>query len=167
MDIVNCSKADFDNILKQLDQYWEGADLERLSKIRHLHHPMMIYELGDNAYVIKDGSRVKAYLLGLFSKTEPVAYVHFIATHKHHKRRGLARALYHHFMEKAGKNGCTHLKAITTPTNEASIAFHTKIGMRLLGEPNASHVCVVRDYAGPGEDRVVFWKKLGEKITVS
>ena len=59
-------------------------------------------------------------------------------------------------MDVARARGGTALKAITTPTNHASIAFHTRLGMSLLGEPNADGIPVIRDYAGPGLDRVVF-----------
>src|SRR5207302_1485048 len=46
--------------------------------------------------------------------------------------------------------------AITSPSNVESIAFHTAMGMRMLGEPNDDGVKVIRSYAGPGNDRAVF-----------
>jgi hypothetical protein len=33
--------------------------------------------------------------------------------------------------------GCTELKAITTPGNKESIAFHRSLGMELTGKQNA------------------------------
>jgi hypothetical protein len=57
--------------------------------------------------------------------------------------------------------GCTKLKAVTDPSNANSIAFHAvKIGMEMQGVPNRDGVRVVKDYAGPGEDRVVFEKAI-------
>jgi hypothetical protein len=44
----------------------------------------------------------------------------------------------------------------SAPGNAHSIAFHTSLGMSLIGQPNADGIPVVQDYAGPGEDRVVF-----------
>ena len=57
--------------------------------------------------------------------------------------------------------GCGALKAITTPENAASIAFHRRLGMSLAGEPGPDGVPVVADYAGPGQPRVVFGKPIG------
>jgi GNAT superfamily N-acetyltransferase len=99
---------------------------------------------------------VIAYLFGLRSQTEPAGYVHLVAVREGYRRRGLARQLYRHFIEFARARGCREVKAITTPGNARSIAFHTALGMRMEGEPNAEGVPVVRDYSGPGEDRVVF-----------
>jgi L-amino acid N-acyltransferase YncA len=68
--------------------------------------------------------------------------------------------LYEHFIEFAKQKGCTELKAITTPTNKVSIAFHRSIGMELSGEPDEEGTPVVRDYGGPGIHRVVFHKRI-------
>jgi hypothetical protein len=68
--------------------------------------------------------------------------------------------LYEHFEAIARKRGCTKLKAITTPGNLASIAFHKRIGMKLLGEENTEGVEVVKDYSAPGQHRVVFEKQI-------
>jgi L-amino acid N-acyltransferase YncA len=60
----------------------------------------------------------------------------------------------------AKHKGCVELKAITSQNNEISIAFHRSLGMELLGEPNEEGIPVMRDYAGPGNDRVVFKKDI-------
>lgn len=52
------------------------------------------------------------------------------------------------------------MKAVTTPSNAGSIAFHQSLGMEPLGEPGADGVPVVADYAGLGASRVVFWKAI-------
>ena len=105
MVITRCSKADFDQILHDIVDFW-GSD-----RTLHLHHPTCLYEFGNTAYVSKE-------------------------------------------------EGCTELKAITTPTNYASIAFHQGLGMELLGKPNEEGIPVVQDYSGPGLHRVVFSKRL-------
>jgi hypothetical protein len=60
----------------------------------------------------------------------------------------------------ARRHGCRHVKAITTPSNSGSIAFHKSLGMQLLGESNADGIPVVPDYAGRGASRVIFWKSI-------
>lgn len=142
--------ADFHSIIEQHATYWD-SDLTL-----RLHHPIFIHEFGDTAFVIREGTAIAAYLLGLYAQTGPVAYVHMVAVHPDHRRRRLAHRLYDHFIELARARGCTHLKATASPLNELSIRFHTGIGMTAEGEMLDSGVPVVRDYLRPGHDRVVF-----------
>jgi ribosomal protein S18 acetylase RimI-like enzyme len=150
VEITQCTKADFDQILRDIVDFW-GSD-----RTLPLHHPFLIHEFGDTAFVMKEDGTVVAYLFGFFSPTEPVAYVHLIGVRRSRQREGLGSHLYAHFMNLARARKCTAMKAVTTPDNAQSIAFHRRLGMQLLGEPNERGIPVVRDYRGPGEDRVVF-----------
>jgi GNAT superfamily N-acetyltransferase len=153
-EISLCTSEDYLQIIGELHEFWDGRDT------RALHHPFLIHEFGNSAFVIHDGSRVIAYLFGFLSQTEPVGYVHTIAVLASARRRRIAQRLFDHFVRFAQEHGCTHVKAITTPTNAGSIAFHKNLGMELLGEPNADGIRVVPDYAGRGVPRVVFWKAI-------
>ena len=153
-EISLCTPEDYFQILDELHEFWDGRDTHAL------HHPFLIHEFGNSAFVIRDGLQVLAYLFGFLSQREPVAYVHTIAVRASARRRRLARQLFDHFVEFARQHGCTHVKATTTPSNAGSIAFHQSRGMQLLGEPNAEGVPVVPDYAARGVSRVVFWKAI-------
>jgi len=154
MEITNCSKHDFDQILIEFKEFWDSE------RTLALHHPTLVNEFGDSAFVVKDGEKVVAYLFGFFSQTAPVAYVQLLAVRQGHRKLGLARRLYDHFSEYALEHGCTKLKAITSPVNTLSIAFHKSIGMMPVGEDICNSVPVIRDYSGPGKDRVVFMKDI-------
>ena len=154
IEVWSCTPEDYEQILDDLAEFWDGRDT------RHLHHPFLIREFGNSAFVIRSEGRVAAYLFGFVSQTEPVGYVHAVAVRASARRRHLAQHLFGHFIQFARRNGCRHVKAITTPSNLASIAFHKRLGMRLLGEPNADGTPVVADYAGRGASRVVFWKSI-------
>ena len=151
-DIQICTREDYDQILDELHEFWGARDA------RDFHLPLLIYEFGNSAFVIRRGAQIAAYLFGLLSQTEPVGYVHAIAVRASARRQGLAQALFGHFVQFARQHGCTHVKAITGPSNAVSIAFHKSLGMQLLGEPGSDGVPVVPDYAGRGAPRVVFWK---------
>ncbi len=153
-EISLCTPEDYFQILDELHEFWDGRDT------RSLHHPFLIQEFGNTAFVIRDGSQVLAYLFGFLSQSEPLGYVHTIAVRASARRRRLAQRLFDHFAGYARQRGCTHIKAITTPFNAGSIAFHKSLGMELLGEPNADGIPVVADYAGRGVPRVVFWKSI-------
>jgi ribosomal protein S18 acetylase RimI-like enzyme len=150
MTITNCTLEDFNEIFTDIADFW-GHE-----RTRYLHHPMYVREFGNTAYVIKDGDTIAAYLFGFLSQTGPTAYVKFVGVRSAYRRRGLARRLYEHFIDYAKAEGCTEIRAITSPANGDSIAFHRALGMELLGEPDEQGVPVIRDYAGPGRDRVVF-----------
>jgi GNAT superfamily N-acetyltransferase len=153
-EISPCTEQDYNQILDDLPEFWDGRDT------RYLHHPMLVREFGNSAFVIRDGALVVAYLFGFISQTAPVGYLHLIAVRASARRRRLGEALFAHFVHVVRRRGCKHIKAITTPANAGSVAFHKSLGMALLGEPNADGVPVVQNYAGRNEPRVVFWKAI-------
>ena len=156
MKVTNCTKQDFDQILLEFNQFWDN------DRTVALHRPTMIYEFGNSAFVIRDGDRVLAYLMGFLSQTEPVGYVQLLSVRRGCRKQGLARQLYGHFTKFALAHGCRQLKAITSPVNKLSIAFHKSIGMTLADDDTVDGVLVVKNYAGPGKDRVVFMKNIGQ-----
>jgi len=153
-DIQICTREDYDQILDELDEFWGARDA------RDFHLPLLIHEFGNSAFVIRRRGQIAAYLFGFLSQTGPVGYVHAIAVRASARRQGLAQALFGHFVKFARQHGCTHVKAITGPSNAGSIAFHKSLGMQLLGEPDRDGIPVVPDYAGRGAPRVVFWKAI-------
>jgi predicted GNAT superfamily acetyltransferase len=153
-EILTCSQQDYSQILDELHEFWGARDT------RHLHHPFRVHEFGNSAFVIRRESQVVAYLFGFISQTEPVGYVHTVAVRMSARRQHLAHQLFSHFVQFARLHGCKHVKAITTPSNLDSIAFHKSLGLQLLGEPNIDGIPMVPDYAGRGSPRVVFWKSI-------
>ena len=154
MEITLCTKADFDQILTEIVDFWGDE------RTLFLHHPMFINEFGNSAFVIKEDEQIIGYLFGFLSQTEAVGYIHAVGVRLTRQRQGLGRRLYDHFSEFARSKGCKELKALTSLGNATSIAFHKGIGMEMLGEPNEEGTPVVRDYSGPGIDRVVFHKQI-------
>jgi GNAT superfamily N-acetyltransferase len=161
MRIEQCTPADYNQILSHLDEFW-GSD-----RTGALHHPMFVREFGKSAFVARDDDVVAGFLFGFRSPGEPVGYVNLVAVREGYRRRGLGRLLYEQFIRFALAEGCREVKAITTPGNAHSIAFHTALGMHMLGEPADVGVLVVRDYSGPGEDRVVFRMPIGGAISTA
>lgn len=155
MEITNCTKQDFDQIIHEFDQFWDH------DRTLILHHPTLINEFGNSAFVIKDKKKVLAYLFGFISQTAPVGYVQLLSVRRGHRKQGLARQLYDHFTVFALAHGCKQLKAITSPVNTLSIAFHKSIGMMPVGDNIVDGVPVIKDYSGPGKDRVIFKKDIG------
>ena len=156
MEITNCSKQDFDQILTEFKEFWDS------DRTLALHHPTLINEFGNSAFVIRDGHKVVAYLFGFLSQTSPTGYIQLLSVRQGYRKQGLARQLYAHFNGFALAHGCTKLKAITSPTNSLSIAFHKSIGMMPTGKDSVNGIPVIKDYSGPGRDRVIFMKDINQ-----
>ena len=102
MDISLCTKADFDQIITEIADFW-GSE-----RTKSLHNPVFLYEFGNTAYVVKEGNAVVGYLFGLLSQTAPVAYVKLVGVRSSHQKRGIGRYLYEYFIEFA-KIGRAHV----------------------------------------------------------
>lgn len=151
MKIDCATMSDFNYIIEHIADYW-GND-----RTLALHHPSLINEFGNTAFVIRDNDIVIAYLFGYFSQIEDLAYIHLIGVLKNHQRKGLGKMLYDKMIGIAKSNNYKRIKAITGPTNQTSINFHTKIiNMQMLGQPNENGINVIKNYSGIGKDRCVF-----------
>jgi len=151
------TKRDFDEAWTSFERFWPG----RLS-VRALLHPVYLYQFGETAYAVREGGELIAYLLAFFSPAKPPeGYLHMVAVREDRRGRGLARVLYTHFEAEAQRRGAVALRAITTPGNAGSVAFHRRLGFELVdGGSREEGVPVVPDYAGPGQPRVVLVKRL-------
>ena len=139
--IGRAGAADLGEILRDFERYWGDRALPR-----DLHHPMFVCEFGDTAFVARTaGGQIAGYLLGFVTPAGD-GYIHFVAVRDDARGRGLARQLYQVFAVAAAERGATALKAITSPANEGSLAFHRKLGFELTR---------VDDYGGAGRARVV------------
>ena len=127
MNIDFCSKDDFNQIISDIEDFWGSK------RTLHLHHPSLLYEFGNTAFVVKENDRIIAYLFGYFSQCSSVGYVHLIAVRNGYQKSGLGKMLYAHFIKTAKTNGCRFVKAITSLSNTGSINFHKSIGMKLTG----------------------------------
>src|SRR5579884_893177 len=101
MNVRRITKRDFDRIVEVIDHWWGGP-------ISTFAHPILFYELGDQALVIEQGSEMIGFLLGfIVQRGEPAAataqdmaktgYVHLVGIHPDRRRRGVGRQLYDRF----------------------------------------------------------------------
>ena len=135
-------KADYDHIVRVIDEWWGGPTSA-------LAHPIFFYELGELARVAEADGKMVGFLFGF--PTGDCGYVHMVGIHPEYRRRGVARALYASFEAECRARGCKRLKAINTLGNEGAVRFHEALGFRAE---------TVEDYAGPNRARFVFSKEL-------
>jgi ribosomal protein S18 acetylase RimI-like enzyme len=142
--------ADYDRIVAVMDGWWGrpvAAGLPRLF-LDHFAGTSLVAETGDAAT-----SELAGFVAGFLSQALPgEAYIHYAGVAPRFRRAGLARRLYEEFFALARAAGRRTVRAITSPDNSASIAFHTSMGFTVSGP--------VRDYDGRGRDRVRFERRL-------
>jgi ribosomal protein S18 acetylase RimI-like enzyme len=151
----NLVEDDAGPVREALDRWWGGRDLS------HLALPLFFRHFRDTSFVLDDGGEVVGFLVGFVSQSQPgEGYVHLVGVHPGRRQRGLARWLYEAFFEEARARGCNVVRCTTTPGNGGSISFHHSLGFRVEGESESGGVPVIRDYGGPGEDRVLLCRTL-------
>jgi ribosomal protein S18 acetylase RimI-like enzyme len=131
-------------LLAAHDDFWDGRDT------RMLLRPPWFRQFGGYGLLARDRDRPVGYLLGVVT-AGGIGYVQAVAVRGGYRRTGLGRRLWAVFAAGAAAAGATELQAVTNPDNLGSIAFHTGLGMAAEEIP---------DYAGPGQDRVLFRRVL-------
>jgi ribosomal protein S18 acetylase RimI-like enzyme len=138
--------SDYDRIAAVLDDWWGRPVSHLLPRLflDHFHATSTIAEAGDD---------LAGFLIGFLSPSLPdAAYIHFVGVHPGHRRGGLARLLYQRFFALAAADGRTVVRAVTSPVNARSIAFHTSLGFT-ASDP-------LPGYDGPGDVKVRFERPL-------
>ncbi|MBD1371455.1 GNAT family N-acetyltransferase [Hazenella sp. IB182357] len=154
--IRSLQSDDYTPIITQLNEWWGGREMTHLL-------PRLFFEhFQDTSYALTKNEHIIAFLIGFRSQTDPTqAYIHFVGVHPLYRQKGLAAQLYHTFFSKVQSLGCTEVRCITSPINQTSIAFHTRLGFQLLpADTDENALPVYRNYDGKGQDRVLFRKIL-------
>ncbi|WP_159945086.1 MULTISPECIES: GNAT family N-acetyltransferase [unclassified Nocardiopsis] len=140
--------GDHARIVAVCDAWWERP-------VSHILPRLFLDHFHTTSLVAESDGELAGFLVGFHSPSAPEeAYVHFAGVAPAQRRTGLASRLYRRFTEAARAEGRTVVRAITSPANERSIAFHRALGFRVTG-PHT-------DYEGPGADRMVFTLSLAE-----
>ncbi len=154
--VQSITKSAYDTILPHIDSWWGNP-------ARHLFHSVYLYHFTDTSLIASEGGDPVGILIGFNSQTQTdLAYIHAVATAPTHRRIGLGRLLYKRFFNIAKQKGCHKVQALALPENMVSLDFHRALGFEPVREGAVSRngVWVIRDYAGPGYDRVVLTRKI-------
>ncbi len=126
--------GDYDRIVDVLDDWFQRPMTSKLPRL-FLDHFCNTSTVVDSA----DGGRLHAFLVGFLSPAQPdEAYIHFVGVDPLLRRRHVARGLYEGFFGLAGEDGRRIVRAITSPMNTGSIAFHKAMGFEVSVPPGGS-----------------------------
>lgn len=157
------SEADHPTLVRAIQAWWgDSRSPEAARELALLLPRLFLQHFAKTSLVAESGGAVAGFLIGFHSADDPeVAYIHFVGVDPEHRGAGLARRLYAGFFETAAAAGRRTVKAVTSPGNHGSIAFHQKLGFRLEpGDTVTGEVPVHSGYDGPGQDRVCFVREL-------
>jgi predicted GNAT superfamily acetyltransferase len=148
VQIRHAKPSDYGQVIGLVNVWWGGREMApMLPKLFFLHFE------GTSFVAERDDGELAGFLVGFLSQTDPAeAYVHFLGVAPDERGSGLGRQLYERFFETARHEGRTLVRCVTSPANEASVAFHRALGFEVER--------VAHDYDGPGEDRVVLARSL-------
>jgi GNAT superfamily N-acetyltransferase len=159
--IRHLSPDDYPLVISVIDQWWGGRPTAGTL-------PRLFFEhfTGTSFAAERDGS-LAGFLAGFISQSRPgEAYIHFVGVDPAERGGGLGRLLYQAFFRAAQARGCTLVRAVTSPVNRGSVAFHQRMGFRLEpGDAEVDGIPVSCGYDGPGSDRVRFLRILPRPFT--
>jgi ribosomal protein S18 acetylase RimI-like enzyme len=137
--------ADYPRVHAVIDDWWGGRPMAAmLPKLFFVH-------FRDTSFVAEDGGALAGFLCGFRSQTfADEAYIHFVGVDPARRATGLGRALYEQFFAAVPDRSV--VRAVTSPVNERSVAFHRALGFEVER--------VDDDYDGGGEARVLLcWRR--------
>lgn len=143
--IRHAEPPDYARAIAVVDEWWGGREMAAmLPRLFFVH-------FRDTSFVAEDEQGLAAFLCGFRSQTyDDEAYVHFVGVDPSRRAAGLGRALYERFFAAVAPR--TVVRAVTSPVNERSVAFHRALGFEVER--------VDEDYDGAGEARVLLVKRL-------
>ena len=145
LSIRHAEPSDYARVIAVVDEWWGGRQMAAmLPKLFFVH-------FRDTSFVAEEDGVLAGFLCGFRSQTHAdEAYIHFVGVDPARRGAGLGRALYERFFAAVAPR--TVVRAVTSPLNEGSVAFHRSLGFEVER--------VDEDYDGAGEARVLLVRQL-------
>jgi GNAT superfamily N-acetyltransferase len=142
--IRHAEPSDYGRVVSVVDAWWAGREMAAmLPKLFFVH-------FRETSFVAEEDGELAGFICGFRSQTfADEAYVHFVGVDPGRRAAGLGRALYERFFEAVRPRSV--VRAVTSPVNERSVAFHRAIGFEVDR--------VDEDYDGAGQSRVLLVRR--------
>jgi ribosomal protein S18 acetylase RimI-like enzyme len=144
MLIRHAEPSDYGRVTGVIDEWWGGRQMAAmLPKLFFVH-------FHDTSFVAEHEGELAGFLCGFRSQTfADEAYVHFVGVDPALRGSGLGRELYDRFFSAVAPR--TVVRAVTSPVNESSVAFHRALGFEVER--------IDEDYDGNGQARVLLVRR--------
>ena len=154
--------SDYEIVIAIIDEWWGGRHMADML-------PRLFFEhFSDTSFAVEQDGSLVGFLVGFLSQSRPAeAYIHFVGVHPEHRGQRLGQRMYECFFQVARIHGRTIVRAVTSPVNTGSIAFHARMGFLVeSGQAARDGVQIAPGYDGAGQDRVRFVKYLPESRAI-
>lgn len=158
MQIRNVISSDYDIISPLINEWWGGRQMsDMLPKLFFVHFK-------NTSFIAEHDGEIVGFLIGFLSQSEKdAAYIHFVGVNPDYRKMQFGKQLYHKFFIEVQKHDRSVVRAVTSPVNKGSIAYHKKMGFEVeKGDKDVDGVSVFTNYDGLNQDRVLFVKKMIE-----
>ncbi|MGZ3836287.1 MAG: GNAT family N-acetyltransferase, partial [Mucilaginibacter sp.] len=152
MEIRSVKGSDYYVISPLINEWWGGRNMsDMLPKLFFDHFTK-------TSFIAEKEGEIVGFLIGFLSQTHSnEAYIHFVGVHPEYRKHNIGKHLYNEFFYVVKQNGRNIVRCVTSPVNNVSIAYHTKMGFEIEeGDKRIDNVTVNTDYDGPKQDRVLF-----------
>ena len=156
MIIRNIKESDYLTVIKVLNDWWGGRKMvDMLPRLFFKH-------FNETSFIAEENGNIIGFVVGFISQTYlDQAYIHFVGIHPDFRTIGIGRKLYNTFYNTVKEKGCTSVSLVTSPQNNKSIAYHTRLGFEMIkSDIYKAGVWVHIDYDGSKEDRILFVKEI-------
>ncbi|SDJ12761.1 GNAT family N-acetyltransferase [Salimicrobium halophilum] len=156
MKIRNVTSEDYYILSPLINEWWGGRQMSEILPKLFFDH------FNTSSFIAEEDGAIFGFLIGFMSQSKKEeAYIHFAGVHPDHRQKKVGKKLYEEFFRVASENERSTVKAVTSPVNKTSIAYHSKIGFSIKdGDKSVDGIIVTQDYDGPRKDRVLFEKRI-------
>ncbi|RBP04427.1 GNAT family N-acetyltransferase [Rossellomorea aquimaris] len=156
MQIRNVRSSDYGVISPLINEWWGGRQMsDMLPKLFFVHFK-------DTSFIAEHDGEIVGFLIGFLSQSdENSAYIHFVGVNPEYRKRQIGKRLYEEFFMSVQMHNRGVVRAVTSPVNKGSIAYHTKMGFEVeQGDKDVDGVSVFSNYDGLNQDRILFVKMI-------
>lgn len=155
----HASESDHAAIAAVIDEWFGGR------RIAHLAGRSWFRHVGSTSWLaVDEADRPVGLLLGFRSQDHPgEAIVQLLAVDPNRRRRGIARQLVEAFATDLAGRGATEMIVLAWPGDPPAVAFFRAFGFRADDGPGSQNLFgmpAFADFEAPGDDRIVFRRRL-------
>lgn len=157
MEIRSVSASDYHVIAPLVNDWWEGR------QVIHMLPKLFFDHFSTTSFVAEEEGEIIGFLIGFLSQANmEEAYIHFVGVDPDYRNFSVGTKLYNKFIEVVTRRGNRRrIKCVISPQNHESLSFHTKIGFEMIpGDQEINGISIHSNYDGPGQDRIVFIKRI-------
>lgn len=151
------TSSDYNVISPLINEWWGGRQMsDMLPKLFFIH-------FNNTSFIVEKNGEIVGFLIGFLSQSHcDEAYIHFVGVHPDYRKAGIGKQLYHEFFKVVKEFDRNIVRAVTSPVNKVSMAYHSNIGFEIeKGDIEVNGVSIHSNYDGTNQGRVLFKKHLG------